>query len=366
MKQTLLRAMTDATDIYRKLLENLSTAVVLVDDSCRIDFLNQAAQAVLSISNSKAEGQDISYILSSNEFERRAILQAIRDRSPFTKRRTTIRNEHGKKTIIDFTLTPFDLELKTVFVVEIQEIDRLVRISKEESILATHDTTRQLIRGLAHEVKNPLGGIRGAAQLLQAELSNPELMEYTQVITEETDRLRNLVDTMLGPNQPLDLQPLNIHEVLDHVLTLVSAETNIDMNPGVRIVLDYDPSLPEVLGDRDQLIQAMLNIARNAIQALKESKTEKPTLLIQTRIHRRFTVGSINHALVARVDFEDNGPGISPEFISEIFYPMITGRSEGTGLGLTIAQSIIQNHKGLIECTSEPGRTEFSSYIPIA
>lgn len=361
MNPLLLDAMTDNPDLFKRLLDYLNNAVVLVNDSCEIEYLNQAAESILGISKSKAMGQDISKMLSDNEFERKAILDVVRDRSPFTKRQAQISTGPGKKGIVDFSLTPLDLGAGTKFVVEIQEINRLVRITREESILATHDTTRQLVRGFAHEVKNPLGGIRGAAQLLQAELDDPELKEYTQVITDEADRLRNLVDGMLGPNQPLKLKPLNIHQVLDRVLTLISAESSSQ----IRTIMDYDPSLPEIVGDSDQLIQAMLNIARNAIQALQESNTEHPRLVVRTRIHRRFTIGPIHHALVARVDFEDNGPGIPPERIDEIFYPMITTRSEGTGLGLPIAQSIISSHEGLIECASESGRTEFSVYIPI-
>lgn len=348
-------------DLHLRLLESLSTAIALVGENCEIEYINQAAEAILGISVSKAEGQDLSRILSNNEFERKALLECIRDRNPLVKREATISNEPGKKLIIDFSLTPVAFGDETKFVFEIQEINRLIRISREESILASHDTTRQLVRGLAHEVKNPLGGIRGAAQLLHAELEEPELREYTQIIADEVDRLRGLVDGLLGPNQPMTLEPLNIHEVLDRVLTLISTESNGQIN----IVRDFDPSLPEIVGDSDHLIQAMLNIARNAVQALQESDTADPTLTVRSRVQRRFTIGSVPHALVARIDFQDNGPGVPAERIEEIFYPMITSRSEGTGLGLPIAQSIVSSHKGLIECVSEPGLTEFSIIIPI-
>lgn len=348
-------------DLYHRLLESLSTAVVLAGESCEIEYINQAAEAVLGMSVSKAEGQDLSRVLASNEFERRTLLDCMRDRTPLIKREVTISNEPGRKGIVDFSLTPVAFENETKFVFELQEINRFVKISREESILASHDTTRQLVRGLAHEVKNPLGGIGGAAQLLHAELEDPELKEYTQIIADEVDRLKGLVDGLLGPNQPLKLIPINIHEVLDRVLALISAESN----GRVRILKDYDPSLPEIDGDTDHLIQALLNIARNAVQALQESDTADPTLRVRTRVQRRFTIGSEHHPLVTRVDFQDNGPGITADRIEEIFYPMITSRSEGTGLGLPIAQSIISNHKGLIECISEPGNTEFSVILPI-
>ena len=348
-------------DLYHRLLESLNTAVVLVDGECHIEYLNQTAESVLGISMLKANGQDLSTMLSSNEFDRNAILASVRDRSPLVKREATVSNEPEKKSIVDFSLTPMTIGDDIKFVFEIQEINRLIKISREESIIASHDTTRQLVRGLAHEVKNPLGGIRGAAQLLQAELQDLELQEYTRIITDEVDRLKSLVDGLLGPNQPLEMTPLNVHQVLDRVVALVSAESTNKVD----IVVDYDPSLPEVLGDSDHLIQAMLNIARNAIQAMQESHTENSKLIVRTRVQRRFTLGSKIHPLVARIDFQDNGPGIPAHRIEEIFYPMITSRSEGTGLGLPIAQSIINNHQGLIQCFSEQRNTEFSVFIPI-
>lgn len=359
MKPVVANNPIEMPDLYHRLLESLNTAVALVDEVCQIEYLNQTAESVLGISLQKAKGQDLSTMLADNEFDRKSILTSIRDRNPMMKREAVICNEPEKRLVVDFSVTPMAVSDNIKFVFEIQEINRLIKISREESILASHDTTRQLVRGLAHEVKNPLGGIRGASQLLQSELQDPELQEYTKIITDEVDRLKNLVDGLLGPNQPMEMAPLNIHQALDRVVTLVSAEN------GASIVLDYDPSLPEVVGDSDHLIQAMLNIARNAVQALQESNTENASLVVRTRVQRRFTIGSNLHPLVARIDFQDNGPGISAQRIEEIFYPMITSRSQGTGLGLPIAQSIINSHKGLIQCTSEPGDTEFSVIIPI-
>lgn len=352
---------TDIPDLCYKLLESLSTAVVLVDESCRIEYLNQAAETILGASTLKAKGQDLSKVLSSDERDRNAILNAIQDRNPFVQREAVIYPEPEKKLVIDFSLTPIAINDASKFVFEIQEINRLIRISREEAILASHDKTRQVVRGLAHEVKNPLGGIGGAAQLLHAELQDPELKEYTQVITDEVGRLKGLVDRLLGPNQRMEMEPLNIHLVLDRVVALISAESS----DNIELVTDYDPSLPDIQGDYDHLIQAMLNIAQNAIQALQESDTEGPTLRVRTRVQRRFTIGSNIHPLVAQISFQDNGPGIPADRIEEIFLPMITGRDQGTGLGLAIAQSIINNHQGLIQCTSEPGNTKFAVIIPI-
>jgi two-component system nitrogen regulation sensor histidine kinase GlnL len=221
------------------------------------------------------------------------------------------------------------------------------------------DTTRKLVRGLAHEIKNPLGGIRGAAQLLERELETERERDYTRIIIEEADRLRNLVDRMLGPSQLPRLSSTNMHQVLERVVQLVEAEA-----PGrIEIVRDYDPSLPNVEADLEQLIQAMLNIVRNAQQALEN--TPNPRICLRTRIIRQFTIGNVRHRMVARIDVSDNGPGVPPELSERIYYPMISGRADGSGLGLSITQSIVNQHHGLIECDSRPGATTFSVYLPL-
>jgi two-component system nitrogen regulation sensor histidine kinase GlnL len=221
------------------------------------------------------------------------------------------------------------------------------------------ETTREMIRGLAHEIKNPLGGVRGAAQLLARELPAPELAEYTNIIIREADRLRDLVDRLLGPNQQLAAESLNVHEVFEHVRNLIAAETN----NRVQLIRDYDPSLPYIHGDRGQLIQAILNIVRNALQA--SENLDNCVITLRSRVQRQFTIGTERHRLVCRLTIEDNGPGIPDDMLQTIFMPMVTGRAEGTGLGLTIAQSVVTRHGGLLECRSEPGRTRFTIYLPV-
>lgn len=352
------------SDLHLKILNYLNTAIVLVDSSCSIQFMNQSAEAIIGISASKGIDMDITSILTNSDSDRQALASAITDAHPFTKRQANFRNALNKETIVDYSVTPFEQFLgennDNYLLIEIQEMGRLLKISREESILATHDTSKQLVRGLAHEVKNPLGGIRGAAQLLAAELKEPGLEEYTEVIVEEADRLRNLVDRMLGPNNPPVMKPVNVHHVLERVSRLLLAEGL----GSIELKKDYDPSLPEISGDTEQLIQAVLNIAQNAQQALIESSTTTPKICLKSRVQRRFTLGSVQHLLVARIDIEDNGPGVEEHMIDEIFYPMITGRSQGTGLGLPIAQSIISSHNGMIECASN-GKTVFSIYLPI-
>ncbi|HCB40980.1 MAG TPA: PAS domain-containing sensor histidine kinase, partial [Gammaproteobacteria bacterium] len=245
---------------------------------------------------------------------------------------------------------------------ELRPLDRLMRISREDNLINAHHATRALVRGVAHEVKNPLGGIRGAAQLLARELPDDSLREYTDIIIAEVDRLRNLVDQMLGPRKLPKWAQINIHEILERVRSVLTAETG---DPVV-IERDYDPSLPEMCGDKDQLIQAILNIVRNAKQALMDDEEQKnPTVILRTRALRQFTIGHTRHRLILLVEIEDNGPGISQEMQETMFYPMISGRASGTGLGLSISQSIINQHHGLVECESSPGKTTFRLLLPL-
>jgi len=284
---------------FKSLLDNLTTAIMLVDDELRVIHLNTACEHFFSVSLGQVG-------------------------------------------------------------------DRLLQISRDEAMLASQETTRNLVRGLAHEVKNPLGGIRGAAQLLDREFDNEsknsEFKEYTHVIISEADRLRNLVDRMLGPRDLTPFVGLSVHEVFERVLSIIKAETHGE----IEIKRDYDPSIPELNGDVELLIQAFLNVARNAVQALKsQSDNTAPRITFRTNIQRQFTIGRSHFPLVCCATITDNGPGIPPNIIKDIFYPMISGRAEGTGLGLAISQQLINQHNGLIECTSQPGNTEFAIYIPI-
>ncbi|MEM8547632.1 MAG: nitrogen regulation protein NR(II), partial [Pseudomonadota bacterium] len=235
----------------------------------------------------------------------------------------------------------------------------LLKISREEGLISAQEATRSVVRGLAHEIKNPLGGVRGAAQLLARALPDEHLREYTSIIIEEADRLRDLVDRMLGPKRQLQVAPVNIHEVTEHVRNLIGAEAG----DATELLRDYDPSLPSIVGDRPQLIQAVLNIVRNAYQATEG--LDHGSITLRTRSHRQFTIGTRRHRLVCRLDIEDNGPGIPEDLQHAIFVPMISSRAEGTGLGLSISQAIINRHQGLLDCTSEPGKTIFTIYLPM-
>lgn len=344
-----------------QVLDYLTTAILVTDLNRRIILINQAAEHILGVSKKRGIGMRLDRIVDLSDLDRTAIQSCIEFGRPFTKRQAQFQTSNRHNINVDFTVSPMEIDGENQLLIEFNELDRIMRISREESQLAAHDTTRQLARGLAHEIKNPLGGLRGAAQLLHQELKDEGLKEYTSIITEEADRLRNLVDRMLGPNQMPNMRPMNVHEALERVIMLLEVESRNK----VRFVKDYDPSLPSLPGDLEQIIQAILNIARNAMQAIIEANTTNPTILLRTRIQLRYTIGSIQHPMVCRVDIVDNGPGIPHEILDEIFYPMITGRNTGTGLGLPIAQSIINNHKGTIEYTSEPGKTEFSIFLPV-
>lgn len=341
------------------ILDHLSSAVVLLDSALRPLYLNQAAEGLLAVSQQHACGQQFGDLLRDADELMTAFRQALATGVPFTQRQTslTLATLH-QSVLVDISATPLPNQ---GLLLEMQSMDRLLKISREEALVSSQQTSRHLARGLAHEVKNPLGGIRGAAQLLARELPDPALAEYTRIIIDEADRLRDLVDRMLGPHELPVLSMVNIHEVLERVLGIIRAE----YGEAISLRRDYDPSLPDIEGDRSQLLQALLNILRNAVQALREHATPDAAITVITRVQRRFTIGKRQHKLVCRIDIVDNGPGIAPEMQDTIFYPMISGRADGTGLGLAIAQSIIAQHHGLVECDSVPGNTRFSIYLPL-
>jgi two-component system nitrogen regulation sensor histidine kinase GlnL len=342
--------------LYQGVIENLHTAVLLFDDTLRLRYLNPAAEMLLAASAARLHAGTVQQLLPSKSFVA-ALVEAQQSGHPFTERELVLELGPDRRVTVDVTATPLIEPGRRELLVEMTQVDRQLRITREESLLAQTATTRVLVRGLAHEINNPLGGLRGAAQLLERELPNEALKEYTRIIISEADRLQNLVNRMLGPNALPKRQAVNIHEVLERVRQVVQTA----VPSGVHLERDYDPSIPELMGDQDQLIQAILNLARNAAQAVGEHGT----ITLRTRTLRQYTIGHTRHKLVIRVDVIDDGPGIPPEVMEAIFLPMVTGRPEGTGLGLPIAQSLINQHGGLIECDSQPGQTMFTVLLPI-
>ncbi|PMR69189.1 nitrogen regulation protein NR(II) [Halomonas heilongjiangensis] len=342
--------------MYQRLMEHLTTAVLLLDGQLRLCWMNPSAEALLAVSLSRVEGIEFTSVVGSEEGIGEVLGKARNEFHPFTQREARL-VVGGEVLTVDYTVTPLSAD---ELLLEIEPRDRLMRISREEALLSRQETIKVLARGLAHEVKNPLGGIRGAAQLLERDLDDPGLREFTHIIVEEVDRLRDLVDSMLGPNRLTRHEPLNIHKVLERVRSLLAVE-----QPGVEIERDYDPSLPDLAGDEAQMIQATLNVARNAVEAMTEAGIPEPRLVLRTRARRQFTLGAERHRLVCEVAIIDNGPGIPEALRETLFYPMVSGRADGSGLGLSIAQSILHQHQGLIECDSSPGHTEFRLLIPL-
>ncbi len=346
------------SNLEKLVLENLSTAILLFDREFRLLYLNTSAEMLFAVSSRKAIGSSVmemircpGSVLESN------LNQSMESGQPFTEREHQLTLPDGTEITVDCTVVPLRQGYRVhELLVEIQQVDRQLRITREEQILSRNEATRALVRGLAHEIKNPLGGLRGAAQLLERELQDPALTEYTQIIIEEADRLQNLVNNMLGPNRVPETKSVNIHQILERVCNLVKVEAG----PTLTINKDYDPSIPPITGDMDQLIQSFLNILRNAVNAAGT----KGVLSITTRILRQFTIGNIRHRLVLSVEIEDNGPGIPKELQERIFFPMVTG-GDGMGLGLSISQTLINRHQGLIEFTSKPGQTVFRVLLPL-
>jgi len=353
--------------ITEAVLDVLTTAVLVVEDEAlTIGYMNSAAEAIFGTSKHRSIGTSALDLLQDspgNEgveaFNRFADI--FTSEQSFTRRATEFRTRSGAEVTADLTVS-FDA-VSRCLIIELQPINRLVRINRDDQALTSEETTRRMVRGLAHEIKNPLGGLRGAAQLLERELENRAHTEYTGIIIREADRLSELVDRLLGPNREPRIEPSNIHELLEHVVRLVDAEM-----PGqVRFVRDYDPSLPEIQSDESQIIRALLNVVRNAWQILHEQPPAngEAVITLRTRVVRTFTLRSVLHRMVARIDIIDNGPGVAEDLVGQIFVPMISGRPQGTGLGLAIAQSIISQHGGVIECDSRPGKTCFSVFLPL-
>jgi len=351
--------------LHRSLLDNLNTAVLLFNENLVVEYLNPAFEAMLKVGSTRLMGSTASDLFRDTGNALKTIETSLATGRPHTRRHEYI-DVYGAETAqVDYSVTPIELNSQKMLLMELQPIDRFLKINREEAILSVHDTSKTLIRGLAHEIKNPLGGIRGAAQLLDEEIAGQsidgETREFCQIIMTETDRLRDLVDRLLGPNQLPTVEKISIHEVTERVVALMQAE----LQGQIIIDRDYDPSIPLLEGDIGQLIQAVLNVARNAMQSLIDSEQAAPRIIFKTRVHRSFTIAGTRHKMICKLEIIDNGPGVSEDIKERIFFPMISGRNEGSGLGLTISQTAVNGHQGIIECESEAGNTCFTIYLPI-
>jgi two-component system nitrogen regulation sensor histidine kinase GlnL len=343
-----------------ELFDALSTGIVVLDAQLCPIYANVAAQDLLAFSLKQARGRPFGELLLEANGLIGSLRRALETAAGIADRELTVRPAGAPREarVLDVTITPLEGQVTgTHLLLELADDTQRQRISRDNDLLARLDGSRLMIRQLVHEVKNPLGGLRGAAQLLERELPDAHLREYTSVIIREADRLTALVDSMSGPSRPPRKEEVNIHELCEHVHYLVRAEAP----SAVQLERDYDPSLPNGRLDRDQIVQALLNVARNALQALGD----RGRIVLRTRALSNVSIGSVRHRLIASIQVEDDGPGVPTELRASIFYPLVTGRVHGSGVGLAVAQDLATRHGGIIEFESEPGRTVFSLLLPL-
>lgn len=345
-----------------ELLDALVTGVFLLDHGLHVNYLNAAAQTLLGIGPNQALGRRITELARGAETLLPLLERARRGGEGVVQRELPWPAPGGVDRILNCAATEITIGSESGrLLLEIEDITQHRRLTRESALLAQLGGSRLMVRQLAHEIKNPLGGLRGAAQLLERELLDPALREYTRIIISEADRLTHLLDSLLGPSRPPDKQLVNVHELSERVFHLLRGEAP----ERVALDRDYDPSLPPLSVDPNHIIQAMLNLGRNAIQALSDAGVQAPRLIMRTRAAANVSLGAHRHRLVASIQFEDNGPGVLAEIRDTIFYPLVSGRTDGSGLGLGIAQDLVSRHGGLIEFDSAPGRTIFMISLPV-
>lgn len=340
-------------------MEQLSIGIVVFNKNDVLLYINNAAEELLEISERQAVGMQAQTLFLTSSFDiQKGLSRCRKEGVKLTEHVVFIGGVSRSQRRVSLSMSAIadDKGDEDDVLIEIVDFNHYLQIGYEEQLMSQNELATDMLRGLAHEIKNPLGGIRGAAQLLSKELCG-QYSDYTDVIIEEADRLTALVTRMLGPSQLPNHQDINIHIIMERVRRLVAAE----VGDHITIQSDYDPSIPDIRADKDQLIQALLNVVRNAAQAIDSGGT----IILKTRIQRNFTISDITYKLAIKIDVIDDGPGIPEDMHTKIFYPMVTGRAEGTGLGLSIAQTNVQRHNGIIEVSSEPGRTVFSTIIPI-
>ncbi|WP_189536410.1 nitrogen regulation protein NR(II) [Paludibacterium paludis] len=341
-------------------LELLDTPVLILDPAGTPCFANPASENLLALGKRELLRHRFIDLFQPHPALAQAFLTVERFNTSFLEHDIELVPKHSDQPLhIALSITPVEHDSAHWLLVELRPLDQQLRIANEERLLLQQQANRELIRNLAHEIKNPLGGIRGAAQLLEHELSDrPDLKEYTGVIREESIRLQSLVDRLLAPHRHQVATQINIHEVLERVRSIVLAEHR----EGLSVQRDYDVSLPPLTADKEQLIQIVLNIVKNAVEAMKG----RGALILRTRVARQVTLARRRHPLALKLQIIDDGPGVPEELRDHVFHPLVTGRADGTGLGLTLAQSFVHQHGGSIEFESRPGYTCFTVMLPLA
>ena len=346
---------------FDKIFDNLITAVLVINTRFEVQYANQATLGFLKTGRKQLYQYSLNDFILFSSLDKSRFLNALSDHENFSENEVELCLTDKSVLLFDIGVTYLTQDKEELLLIEAKHIDQQRRISKENQQAAQQNAAKQLVRGLAHEIKNPLGGIRGAAQLLAMELDTPDQTEYTQMIIKQSDRLRALVDRLLGPNSLPHFSLQNIHMPIEAVLQLVKADNKYNIN----IVRDYDPSIPDVNIDANMIQQTLLNVIKNAMQALEESDAKLPLIRIKTRVARQQVVLGEKHPLCAVIHIFDNGPGIPKSLRDTLFYPMVTSKKSGSGLGLSIAQTLIQHHQGKIELETRRGQTEFSIFLPI-
>ncbi|HKJ72055.1 MAG TPA: nitrogen regulation protein NR(II) [Gammaproteobacteria bacterium] len=344
-----------------QVIESLATAVLTFDDRLLLQWMNPAAEELFAIGLRQGQERTFEGLFPGRTNLVQRAQGVLEQPRVLSEREVWLQRPGNGGHLVDVTLSPlpFDAGERLGLLAEVTLSDRRSRIAQEGRRIEEQRALRRVVRGLAHEIKNPLGGLRGAAQLLASHLHDPELAEYTDVIEHEVDRLLKLLDQLQGPRPSHERRAVNIHEVLERVRRLVAAEAPAN----VTITTDYDPSLPELSADFDQLVQVFLNLASNAVQAVADGDDGRVAL--RTRVERHYTIEGRLHPLALRVEVADNGPGIPEAEQSQIFYPLVTSRAEGRGLGLSIAQDLVTAHGGVINLKSRPGETVFQVTLPL-
>lgn len=344
-------------------LELLATAVLVLDERFRVRYANPAAENLLAVAVRNLQGQQFPRLFAERAALEKLLRDALDARWDAAQQSLHYERPGAEPLPLACVVARTDAP-DTPLVAELRPIGEQLRVERAERLMDQQVASRELIRNLAHEIRNPLGGLRGSAQLLELELERAELREYTQVIIGESDRLQALLDRLLTPHRAPQPARLNIHEALERVRSLVLAE----FAEGVAVICNYDPSVPDLVGDREQLIQALLNVVRNAAQALTaQASPAEPcgSIMLRTRIARQITIGRQRHKLALELQVIDDGPGVPEEIRDRIFNPLVSGREGGSGLGLSLAQTYVQYHGGMIECESRPGRTVFRILLPL-
>jgi two-component system nitrogen regulation sensor histidine kinase GlnL len=344
-------------------LELLATAVAVLDGEYVVRYTNPAAENLLGAGAKSLVGQPFPGLFTDSAKLVEMLGEALAVHWSYRAQNVSYERPGREPLPLSCVVAPIDVPGASLLV-ELRPIQEQLRLEREERLLDQQETTRELLRNLAHEIKNPLGGLRGSAQLLERELERPELREYTQVIIKEADRLQVLLDRLLAPQRTVQLAAVNIHEVLERVRSLVHAE----FPDGISVLRNYDPSVPDLVGDVEQLIQAALNVVRNAAQALLSGANggRGGSIILRTRAARQVTIARQRCKLALELQVIDDGPGVPEEIRDRVFNPLVSGREGGSGIGLALVQTYIQNHGGVVEFDSRPGRTVFTLLLPLA